>query len=81
MLGTCVPSRSLVVVRAETAQPEVTVTPMATPVSGKTYDSCDEAAEAGEERVRGSQGTGRGFPAAMVPSARDGDGDGVVCER
>ncbi len=24
---------------------------------------------------------GRGFPASMVPSARDGDGDGVVCER
>ena len=45
------------------------------------YGSCDEGEEAGETRVRGSQGSGRGFPKAMVPSARDGDGDGVVCER
>ena len=40
-----------------------------------------EAETAGEPRVRGSQGPGRGFPKAIVPSARDGDGDGVVCER
>ena len=45
------------------------------------YGSCEEAAEAGEQRMQGSQGGGRGFPKAMVPSARDGDGDGVVCER
>ena len=45
------------------------------------YESCEEAAAAGEQRVQGSQGSGRGFPKAMVPSARDGDGDGVVCER
>ena len=45
------------------------------------YSSCEEAEAAGEERVPGSQGGGRGFPKAMVPSARDGDGDGVVCER
>ena len=44
------------------------------------YGSCEEAAEAGEERVLGSQGSGRGFPKAMVPSARDGDRDGIVCE-
>ena len=85
MLGTCEPPRSLAVVRVEATQPEATATltptPTATPVTGKTYDSCDEAADADEERVRGSKGTGRGFPAAMVPSARDGDGDGVVCER
>ena len=31
--------------------------------------------------VQGSQGGGRGFSAKMVPIARDGDGDGVVCER
>ena len=35
----------------------------------------------GEPRVQGSKGGGRGFPKSMVPSARDGDGDGVVCER
>ena len=45
------------------------------------YGSCQEAAEAGEQRMQGSQGSGRGFPKAMVPSARDGDGDGIVCER
>ncbi len=81
MLDTCEPSRSLAVVRVEASQPEAAPSPTATPVMGKTYASCDEAAEAGEERVRGSQGSGRGFPVAMVPSARDGDGDGVVCER
>ena len=45
------------------------------------YNSCDEAEAAGEKRVLGSKGRGRGFPKEMVPSARDGDGDGVVCER
>ena len=44
------------------------------------YGSCEEAESAGEQRVQGSQGGGRGFPKAMIPSARDGDGDGVVCE-
>ncbi|MYB49553.1 MAG: DUF1524 domain-containing protein [Dehalococcoidia bacterium] len=81
MLDTCEPSRSLSVVRVESSQPDAAATPTTTPDTGKTYDSCDEAADAGEARVRGSQGSGRGFPAAMVPSARDGDGDGVVCER
>lgn len=58
--------------------------PTATPSSDepvKVYDSCDAAQAAGETRVRGAQGSGRGFPKEMVPSARDGDGDGVVCER
>ena len=50
-------------------------------VEEQVYGSCEEAAAAGEDRVQGSQGGGRGFPKAMVPSARDGDGDGVVCER
>ena len=45
------------------------------------YPSCEAAEAAGETRVLGSNGPGRGFPQAMVPSARDGDGDGVVCER
>ena len=81
MLQTCEPSRSLSFVWVERSRPKVKVTPSPTPVSGKTYASCDEAAEASEPRVRGSKGDGRGFPAAKVPSARDGDGDGVVCER
>ena len=50
-------------------------------LQNSVYGSCEEAEAAGEERVQGSQGGGRGYPKAMVPSARDGDGDGVVCER
>ena len=46
-----------------------------------TYESCEEAEAAGETLVEGSQGTGTGFPKEIVPSARDGDGDGIVCER
>ena len=34
-----------------------------------------------EQLVQGSNGEGRGFPQMTVPSSRDGDGDGVVCER
>ena len=45
------------------------------------YGSCEEAESAGEQRVQGSRGGGRGFLKGMVPSARDGDGDGIVCER
>ncbi len=48
--------------------------------TGSVYDSCEAAVAAGEPRVLGSAGGGRGFPHATVPSARDGDGDGVVCE-
>ena len=55
-----------------------TVTPSRT---GKTYASCEAAQNAGEKRIQGSKGPGMGFPAAMVPSARDGDKDGAVCER
>ena len=47
----------------------------------RTYASCGDAEAAGVERQRGSRGNGRGFPAELVPSARDGDRDGVVCER
>ena len=75
MLVTCKPSQSLAVVRVESSPPDATPSP--TPVSDKTYASCEEAEEAGEPRVRGNSGEGRGFPVAMVPSARDG----VVCER
>ena len=54
--------------------------PTPTPTA-RTYSSCDAAQVAGESRVQGSQGGGRGFSQWMVPSARDGDGDGVVCEK
>ena len=39
------------------------------------------AQEAGETRIQGSKGHGKSFPKRMVPSANDGDGNGVVCER
>lgn len=51
------------------------------PLAEGTYASCDDAEAAGEERRVGARGSGRGFPAEIVPSARDGDQDGVVCER
>ena len=65
---------------------EATATPTLVPNAGPrentpVYESCEEASGAGESRVLGSVGGGRGFPGEMVPSARDGDGDGVVCER
>ena len=65
---------------------EATATPTLVPElepeeNATVYGSCDEAVEAGGSRVQGSVGEGRGFPKELVPSARDGDGDGVVCER
>ena len=63
------------------ANPASTPTPTASPSEGVTYASCEEAEAAGEIRAQGSNGPGKGFPKPMVPSARDGDGDGVVCER
>ena len=53
----------------------------ATQGSGEVYSSCDDAEAAGVQRVQGSVGSGEGFPSSVVPGARDGDGDGVVCEK
>ena len=58
------------------AEPDPTKKP-----ESSAYGSCEEADAAGATRVQGGQGGGRGFPKELVPSARDGDGDGVVCER
>ena len=66
------------------AQPEVfgpRISIASIPAADQIYASCAEAEEAGEPRVQGSNGPGRGFPKSRVPSARDGDGDGVVCEQ
>ena len=79
MLHTCEQPPRVVVETLET----MTVTGVDKPTvepEGTVYGSCDEAAADGEPRVLGSRGGGKGFPAEMVPSARDGDGDGVVCE-
>ena len=75
------PERRPTVVHVEpepSSDDEEPITPAA---KGETYTSCDEAQAAGLERETGSNGNGRGFPADAVPSVRDGDGDGVVCER
>ena len=81
MLGTCENPPDMEVEELDylgTATGEHKPTPE---LQNSVYGSCEEAESAGEERLQGSQGSGRGFPKAMVPSARDGDGDGVVCER
>ena len=65
----------------ETQPSSVLPSPTPTEIAAVTYASCDEAEEAGEQRMQGSKGSGRGFLASKVPSARDGDGDGVVCEK
>ena len=79
MLKTCVPTQTLVVVFSDEVQP--VASPLATPNLEVSYGSCDAAEAAGEPRVPGPKGSGRGFPKDKVPTARDGDGDGVVCER
>ena len=49
--------------------------------TGAPYANCDDAEANSEELIKGTVGSGSGYPQATVPSARDGDGDGVVCER
>ena len=79
MLGTCEHPPDVEVREAlESATGEHKPEPGEKPESS-VYGSCEEAESAGQERVLGSRGGGRRFPKAMVPSARDGDGDGVVC--
>ena len=51
------------------------------PVHVFPYATCAEAEAAGLERRRGPRGSGTGFPADQVAYARDGDEDGIVCER
>ena len=82
MLGTCEDPPVVEVEVREAMEARVGVhKPETTEQDGSVYGSCDEAEAAGEQRVQGSQGGGEGFPKALVPSARDGDGDGIVCER
>ncbi len=85
MLDTCEKRPTLMVSSQSRAGPTSAPTgiparPTPTPMM-TSYNFCDEAPAAGQARVQGSKGSGRGFPKWMVPSARDGDGDGVVCER
>ena len=83
MLNTCQdpPSLSVSTQPGSGVGPRATLTPAPNQQASPSYASCDAAEAAGERRVQGTQGRGKGFPARMVPNARDGDGDGVVCER
>ena len=67
--------------RIEIEPPEEQAQPGTPAELRATYESCEAAESAGEPRIQGQRGTGQGFPAEKVPSARDGDEDGVVCER
>ena len=81
MLGTCENPPMVEVWEAlENATGEHKPEP-AEELQNPVYGSCEEAEFAGESRFQGSQGGGLGYPKAMVPSARDGDGDGIVCEK
>ena len=48
--------------------------------SEATYETCEEAEEAGIEREPGTKGRSWGFPIEIVTDERDGDQDGYVCE-
>ena len=83
MLDTCADPPQSTVSRQTQAAPTPALTRQAVQptLETRTYSSCDAAQAAGERCVQGSKGGGRGFPKWMVPSARDGDGAGVVCEK
>ena len=78
MLMICDPALTLTVMVGSPRTPDTTTED--TENSQISYESCEVAEAAGESRVMGSSGRGRGFPHKKVPGARDGDGDGVVCE-
>ena len=89
MLTTCaVPHKLGVIIKMEKpdlpsldgSAPRTTPTPVGNSPASQ-YASCDAAQAAREVRIQGTKGNGRGFPEWMVPSARDGDGDSVVCEK
>ena len=61
--------------------PTSTPSVVATVAIDAKFQTCEEAEAAGLERVKGSKGDGRGFPAEMMDGPRDGDSDGVVCEK
>ena len=81
MLGTCEDPPEYEVEIRETMEVRVGVLDPTAEPEGAVYGSCEEAEAAGEQRVQGSQSAGQGYSRRVVPSARDGDGDGVVCER
>ena len=88
MLSTCPVEVNVLVVnetaQQETGEPEPREEPEPTEeLQNPVYGSCKEAKAAGKQIAQGNRSGGLGYPKAMVPSARDGDGygDDVVCER
>ena len=79
MLGTCADPPEVEVLTGMVVVPGVDK-PTPGP-DAPVYGSCEEAEAAGEQRLQDSQGGGGGFPKAVLPSARDGNGDGIVCEQ
>ena len=45
-----------------------------------TYETCEEAEDAGIKREPGKEGPSWGFPIEIVTGEIDGDKDGFVCE-
>lgn len=70
------------------SEPRATSTPAPAPPQSQTpspatttYASCDAAQRAGEKPLPRTKGKSRRFPNWIVPSAREGDDDGVVREK
>ena len=79
MLSTC--KRRVRLITRPWEHPQTPQEAQEGPGQATVYRSCEEADQARETLTQGTNGPGRGYPQALVPSARDGDGDGVVCER
>ena len=75
------PSTSPITEATPSPNPAVEPAPSPSPTPAESYESCEAAETAGEPRIQGNSGPGKGFPKDKVPGARDGDGDGVVCEK
>ena len=75
------PDRQPAVIRIEEQEQQADQNADTGEAAEGTYASCEEAEAAGLERQLGEKGDGHGFPTEVVPSVRDGDRDGVVCEQ
>ena len=72
ILSTCANPPNLSVERGSSPadhRPTSTPAQPTTAPMTRAYSSCDAAQAAGETRVQGGKGTGRGFPKRMVPNA------------
>ncbi len=94
MLETCSEDVALPVESERAPIPTNTtpIVPISTPMPSATppaqthmYNTCQEAEDTDAPRTQGTNGPGKGFPVAWFANSpkppRDGDGDGVVCEK